>query len=144
MGAVARRVLVVDDDPAIRTLIQEALEDDGFEVLSAPDGRAALELVDGFAPDVILLDLNMPVMDGPTFAAAYARRAPVAWLAPIVVVSAAVDGAAWAGRLGAAGYLRKPFDLDKLSERVATLAKRDVPPTPAHHAAASLLAGHAA
>jgi two-component system OmpR family response regulator len=65
-----RRVLVVDDDASIRDLVDMALSDDGYEVISAAHGAAALVLVGRAKPDVILLDMRMPVMNGRTFAQA--------------------------------------------------------------------------
>src|SRR5207248_455101 len=68
-GAVAgKRVLVVDDDPDIRELLFTALEDEGFEVVPAGNGQEALAIIKTFRPDVIVLDLMMPVMDGWQFA----------------------------------------------------------------------------
>ena len=64
------RVLVVDDDPTILELVM-ALEDEGYEVATASNGREALDRTTAFAPEVILLDMNMPVMDGAAFTAAY-------------------------------------------------------------------------
>jgi CheY-like chemotaxis protein len=113
------RVLVVDDDTAIRELLRMALEDEGYEVATAPNGAAALARAVGFAPNVVLLDMHMPVMDGRSFAAAY-RRFPAPWaLAPIIVITAAGDAAACADQLRAAGFLAKPFDLDQLGAILA-------------------------
>jgi hypothetical protein len=61
-------VLVVEDDPDIRDFVADALSIDGYAVLTAGNGLEALRLLDEQRPDVVLLDLRMPVMDGPTFA----------------------------------------------------------------------------
>jgi DNA-binding response OmpR family regulator len=114
------RVLVVDDDPGIVAFIRLALEDEGYEVRTAPNGQEALQRAAEFAPHVILLDMNMPVMSGWEFAEAYAERAPPP-PAPIIVITAAGDAATRARQLGAAGFLGKPFDLDELSARVAAV-----------------------
>jgi DNA-binding response OmpR family regulator len=105
-------VLVVDDDDHVRALLGMALRHAGYDVLTAPDGRAALALVGHCPPGLILLDLDMAPMDGATFARAYRRRAaaPV----PIVVVSGADDGAERAAQLGAATFLPKPLHLEPL------------------------------
>ena len=75
-GLSVARVLVVEDDPGVRDVIQEALTDEGYCVDVAGGGEAALALLDGpaFRPHVVLLDLRMPGMSGHEFAAAYRRR----------------------------------------------------------------------
>ena len=112
-----RRVLVVDDDESIRDLVEMALSAEGHQVMTAPDGAAALEAIAVSPPDVILLDMKMPVMDGWAFARAY-REAPGPH-APIVVVTAAQDAASRAAEVAADGHLPKPFDLDELFRVVA-------------------------
>jgi DNA-binding response OmpR family regulator len=107
----AGRVLVADDDRQIREFVRVALEDEGYEVLTAADGASALALALAAPPDVILLDLNMPVMDGWRFAAAYRGAAG---RAPIVVLTAAADAARRRHEIGAVAWLGKPFDLDEL------------------------------
>jgi len=102
-----RRVLVVDDNPGVRDLVATLLRTRGYEVAIAPDGRAALELLAAFRPDVILLDWAMPVMDGREFARRY-RQLPAPH-APIVMLTGEPDGGARAGEIEAAGYLGKPF-----------------------------------
>jgi CheY-like chemotaxis protein len=125
------RVLVVDDEAPIRELLRAALEGDGYEVATATNGATALDAAVAFAPDVILLDMRMPVMDGRSFVEAY-RRVPVPRLAPIVLVTAAVDGAARADQLRAAGFLAKPFDLDQVESVIARVCAepRSPPPRP--------------
>ena len=112
----SERVLVVDDDDTIRELVQMALADEGYDVVSAPHGAAALDLVGQIDPDVILLDMRMPVMDGWEFARQYRERPGPH--APIIVVTAAVDAADRAAQIGADGYLPKPFELDDLLDLV--------------------------
>ena len=119
MPAGPVRVQVVDDDAAIRELLRMALEHDGYEVATAADGAATLARAVAFAPNVVLLDMHMPVMDGAAFAAAY-RRLPAPWaLAPIIVVTAAGDAAERAQQLRAAGFLAKPFELTQLDATIA-------------------------
>ena len=105
--ASRRRVLVVDDSPGVRELVTTLLLSCGYEVATAPHGQAALELLDGFWPDVILLDSVMPVMDGREFVRRY-RQLPAPH-APIVMLTGEPDGRARAGEIAAAGYLGKPF-----------------------------------
>ena len=117
-----RRVLVVDDDPDIRELIVSVLSDDGYEAVSARDGRDALEVLDRWPADVIVLDLMMPVMDGWTFAARMKEK----WAIPIVVLSAATEVRKHADQLGAADVIPKPFDIDTLLPCIARVARGDV------------------
>ena len=116
------RVLVVDDDRAIRDLVTVALLDEGYHVVAAVNGLEALDRLQGFQPDVILLDIQMPEMDGPTFAERY-RRTPGPH-APIVVFSAAEGLAHWAERLGAVAAVDKLFDLASLPGLLLASASR--------------------
>lgn len=114
------RILVVDDDESIRQFIELALTDDGYEVACAPEGSSALEMVARWPPSLILLDMRMPCMDGWRFAQSY-RETPGPH-APIVVLTAARDAAAYASEIEADGYLAKPFDLAELMRLVAHFA----------------------
>ena len=115
-------VLVVDDDPDILEAICDILGTESYRVARAKNGLEALERVDAERPDVILLDLMMPVMDGVTFAQALRQR-PAASDVPILVISA--DGnPARAASVGARAYLAKPFDIDTLLGHVTAIAGR--------------------
>ena len=106
-------VLVVDDDATIRQVVQLALLDEGYDVVQAEHGRRALELVDARQPSVILLDKNMPVMDGPAFCEALAEHAPVT--RPAIVVMTTSDTVHdFCEHCHADGELGKPFALDDL------------------------------
>ena len=113
------RILVVDDDPNIRQVLAFALRDEGYAVDEAPDGRTALERVAREHPDVIILDMKMPRMDGWEFARRYRERHD--HRAAIVVLTAAQDARRRALDIGAESCIAKPFDLDMLIERVAGL-----------------------
>ena len=120
LAAPPLRVLVVEDDGELRDLVTLALLDEGYEVVSATDGAEALERVHVYRPDVILLDLHMPVMDGPTFAERYhALPGPHA---PIVVFTAGGQAHRWAERIRAAAYVNKPADLWALAGLLRTCA----------------------
>jgi CheY-like chemotaxis protein len=113
-------VLVVEDDAATRALLRDVLEGAGYAVREAADGAAGLRAARAARPALVLLDLYLPGTDGWAFAAAH-RRAP-APRAPVVVLTADPDAAAHAAALGAAGHLRKPFDLGELLALVRRLA----------------------
>jgi two-component system chemotaxis response regulator CheY len=114
-----KRVLVVDDDPDIRELLFTALEDEGFEVVPAGNGQEALAIIKTFRPDVIVLDLMMPVMDGWQFAAELRSRDEDI---PLVLLSAARDLRSHAKALSAADIIEKPFDLSELLPKIARVA----------------------
>jgi DNA-binding response OmpR family regulator len=110
--ATARPVLVVDDDESIREFVSVALSDEGYDVVTAADGAAAMDTIGRVVPSVILLDMRMPIMDGWEFSRAY--RATAMPHAPIIVVTAARDAAERAAQIDADDYLAKPFDLEVL------------------------------
>lgn len=115
------RVLVIDDDPGIRRLISYALADEGYTVDEAAEGKAALELVSAQHPDIILLDMKMPGIDGWEFAKLYRER--YARQAPIIVLTAAQDAARRSADIDAQAYVSKPFELDDLVARVSAVAR---------------------
>jgi CheY-like chemotaxis protein len=108
----APHILVVDDDTSIRSFVELALDGEGYAVTTAMNGAQALDLTKTIRPDLILLDMRMPVMDGWTFARTY--RGQAGPHAPIVVITAAPDAGARASEIQADDYLGKPFDLDDL------------------------------
>ncbi len=117
-------VLVIDDDGSIRGFLAEALIDEGYTVRTADDGKRALEVLGAWRPDLILLDLMMPEMDGWTFRAEQLARAEIADI-PVIVLSAARDLESWAATLAPAGVFSKPFDLDALLAAIDDVASRE-------------------
>jgi two-component system, chemotaxis family, chemotaxis protein CheY len=121
------RVLLVDDDVNILDFLGLALEDEGYEVETAPNGAAALEQLRrseeaaGGAPEVIILDLWMPVMDGPAFLRAYRERPGPR--AAVIALTAAQYDAAQSAAVEADGFLTKPFSLDELIDLVGRFAR---------------------
>jgi DNA-binding response OmpR family regulator len=105
------RVLIVEDDDDLRTLIGLALSDAGYAAVEAADGAAALKACEERDPDVVLLDLNMPRLGGKEFADAYRRGLGHA---KFIVMSGAESGGETSGRMHASVFLSKPFELDKL------------------------------
>lgn len=110
-------ILVVDDDDAIRNLVALVLEDEGYEVLTAANGEQALRLIERDTPSLVLLDLNMPVMNGWELHARLRQAAPEI---PVIFMTAGQDASREAHQHAAAGHLSKPFDLDDLLRVAAT------------------------
>ncbi len=110
-------VLVVDDDPDILEALSEILEAEGFEIRRARNGKEALERLEPDPPNLILLDLMMPVMDGWEFAQRMRQRPRVSSI-PIIVLSADRNVGNKAAEIGAMGHLAKPFELNDLLEMV--------------------------
>jgi len=113
--------LVVDDDPGIVGFLELALEDEGYRVRAAVNGREALSRVSEGRPDLILLDMNMPGMNGWEFCSELRERGPDFSSIPIVVMTAARDASLRSREVGAQGFLGKPFDLDQLFRTIAGL-----------------------
>jgi CheY-like chemotaxis protein len=114
------RILVIDDDPDLRRALREVLEDEGYEVSCAENGEEALLALTGRAPNAILLDLTMPVMDGWTFRERQRRDAKLAEI-PTVVISAAYSDARQVSKLEPDAFLAKPFDVGALTETLQRL-----------------------
>jgi DNA-binding response OmpR family regulator len=108
-----RRALVVEDDGQLRAVVAEYLRGAGFVVDEAGDGRAALATARDAPPDVLVLDMQMPAMDGAAVLAGW-NESPALKAVPVVVVSAAPDLPAIAERFDVRATLVKPFDLDVL------------------------------
>ncbi|HEY9789225.1 MAG TPA: response regulator [Candidatus Obscuribacterales bacterium] len=119
------KILLVDDDPGIRFIASISLVEVGkFEALMVESGRKALEVVSDFRPDVILLDVMMPGLDGPaTFE--LLRKKPGIAQVPIIFITAKVQKHEVQSyyNLGAAGVLLKPFDPITLPQQIATVVQ---------------------
>jgi len=108
-------ILVIDDDPSIRAVLNDLLIDEGYGVQMASNGAEGLRSIDQSLPALILLDMRMPVLDGWGFARMLRDRSLDI---PIVVMTAAQDARRWAQEIGATGYVAKPFDLAELLDAV--------------------------
>jgi CheY-like chemotaxis protein len=113
-----RPILVVDDDPAILATVCEALDLEGFPVVSATNGAEALDAVDRSQPSLVLLDMRMPVLDGWGFMRVVRERG---LNLTVVVMTATADARRWGREVGAQGVLAKPFELDELMRAVQRL-----------------------
>lgn len=113
-------MLIVEDNDDLRSLLNDVLDDAGFEVAAVGNGAEALEMADGWRPDAIVLDLMMPVMDGAAFLRAR-REVPGLDAVPVLVLTAhpyhyrVLDG------LDPTAVLRKPYDVDELIAAVQAL-----------------------
>src|SRR4051794_12688822 len=126
MGVMARTVLVVEDEPKILQVVRDYLVDAGFTVNTAGDGPAALASARAVAPDLVVLDLGLPGMDGIDVARELHRRSPV----PIIMLTArgAEVDRVLGLELGADDYLVKPFSPRELVARVRAVLRRSAGP----------------
>jgi CheY-like chemotaxis protein len=110
-----RLLLVVDDDAAMRLLLTELFNSNGYAVVLAENGEEALKQLLDYSPDLVVLDLQMPVMDGWRFRAEQRRLSNVRVAAvPVVLLTATDNAAKSAEALHAAGFIEKPFEPDLL------------------------------
>lgn len=107
-------ILIVEDEPDLQELLRVALENEGYTVTVAGNGRAALaHLRSTVHTCAIVLDLVLPVMSGREFRALQLRDRSLGWI-PLIVVSGGHDAAREARELGARAFVRKPVDVDRL------------------------------
>jgi CheY-like chemotaxis protein len=114
----SKTVLVVDDEPVLRAIVREILDEEGYAVLEAADGRVMLEIMAREHPDLVLMDVMMPGVDGRE-AYRQLRARPEHREVPVVMMSAAVESDALDPSIAA--FMPKPFDLTHLVELVARL-----------------------
>jgi len=125
-GLPARKVLLVDDEDSLRRVVKDLLERDGYIVSEARDGVQALDQVDRVGPDIIVLDLNMPGLDG-YGVLSHLRSRPATADIPVIVLTAKSDedNEVRVFELGADDFLTKPFRARALSARLeAVLGRR--------------------
>jgi two-component system KDP operon response regulator KdpE len=116
MSAAPLKILIIDDEPPIRKLLRMGLNTQGYDILDAPNGKTALELLDK-APDLVILDLGLPDIQGLELLRMIRARMESV---PIVVLSSRGDeaGKVQALDLGADDYITKPFGMDELLARI--------------------------
>lgn len=129
MATAPAKILVVDDDPAIRNLIHRFLAKQGYEMESAEDGKSALALFEDFNPDLVVLDVNLPDATGYSLCEEMQGRTGVFVL---MLTSRADEADKIRGfAQGADDYITKPFSLSELEMRVGAILKRQRPVTTA-------------
>ena len=121
-NARKRRILVVDDEPRVLSLLRLHLELDGYQVMEARDGWQALQIVHSHLPDVVILDLQLPGMSGTGLLQGLRDFSRV----PVIVLSASSDEMekTYALHLGADDYVTKPFSPRELSSRIKAILRR--------------------
>src|SRR4030065_2846929 len=119
---MTKKILVVDDKQELRTLLKSYLTQEGFDVVTANDGQAALYAARHEQPNLIILDLMMPEMGGYEFMRAYSREADT----PVVILTAKIDenDKVLGLELGAGDYGTKPFSPRELTARVRAVLRR--------------------
>ena len=117
-----RTVLVVDDDPMVRSLLVRLLHMEGYDVLEAGDGQTALDLVANRPPDLVLLDVMLPARDGLEVLGDLRRKSDV----PVILISALGEEAdrVLGLKMGADDYVVKPFSAAELSARIESVLRR--------------------
>jgi two-component system chemotaxis response regulator CheY len=110
------RVLLVDDDDELAEVLRQALRESGYAVATVRHGAAALDLIGQIQPDLILLDLRMPIMDGWSFVAQYRRSGKAG--GRIVLLTGHPNVREISQSLGVDAYVGKPFELTQLLSTV--------------------------
>jgi two-component system, OmpR family, response regulator len=112
-------ILLVEDDPRLRQLIAAFLRGEGFQVDTAATGAEALARIELAAPNVVLLDVHLPDMDGLGLVRELRSRG---FVLPVIVMTAAHDAQNWAREIGAITYISKPVSLPRLLRRLDDLS----------------------
>src|SRR5689334_772096 len=142
-ASATRRILVVDDDPSIRRMLERTLQAEGYDTRTAPDGGAALAIAESWPPQAIVLDVVMPGIDGHAVARRLRHKGdavPILFLTARDEVSDRVAGL----DAGADDYLVKPFAPDELAARLGALLRRGNPPQSGPGSHGDLTGGDAA
>lgn len=119
------RILYIEDNPGNRMLVRRVLEAEGYSIIEATDGASGLEMATQMQPDLILLDINLPEIDGYELARRF-RDTPSLQQVPILAVTANVMRGDRERTLeaGCDGYIQKPIDVDRLPEQVKEALRR--------------------
>ncbi|MCX6354154.1 MAG: diguanylate cyclase [Candidatus Aureabacteria bacterium] len=113
---MAKKILIVDDDESLRTLLKARIKSEGYEVFTAAGGREALRIIRGRKPDLVLLDIMMPDMDGQEVLKRMKEKGQDGFI-PVIFLTAR-DATVQCLELGAADYIQKPFNSEELLARI--------------------------
>lgn len=122
-------ILLIDDVEENREILKRRLEREGFEVITAKNGKEGLDILEDHHVDLIFLDINMPVMDGNTFLKVV--KSDTRYVGIPVIIITAVDEMGVvikSMRAGACGYLTKPFNMDQIRIQIDYCLRGEVPP----------------
>lgn len=117
---MGHRVMVVDDDTSIQKMLKALLECEHFEVVTAKDGLEALQTLEQACPDLVLLDLSMPRMDGLTFVRKLEKRG-LRSSCPIIILTADIYARSQTKDIQVEGWILKPFHIVDLLQQVKSL-----------------------
>jgi len=120
----APRILIADDEPTLRSLLKTNLRLEGFETLTASNGEEALRVIREETPDVVLLDVMMPVMDGWQVLEELSKSNHRHTKVILITAKASTEAQLQGWELGCDEYLTKPFDLDDMIDRISEVVQR--------------------
>ncbi len=125
MAARKKKILIVDDEASVVSILRRRLEAEGYDVLSAPDGTQGLEQARTERPDLIISDVSMPRMDGYTFVKTL-RATPELSRIPVIVLTGkeGVKDLFFFEGVAECDYLVKPFEAPEIIEKITTLLAR--------------------
>lgn len=115
---MSKKILIIDDDQVNVQLVRSRLEQNGYSVISALDGAVGLEMVDAEKPDLVILDVEMPGMNGYTFMTQLRKRGGIAPLPPVIVLTAHETMQPIFTLKGVRGYMVKPLKIDELLRKI--------------------------
>jgi len=120
----AKRIMICDDDEGILEVLELYLELEGYVVFTVANSTLLIEQIEMHSPDLLLLDLWMPLLSGDQVISLIRKNGKIMDL-PIIVLSASVDGATIANENGANGFIAKPFDLDDIKANIDRMINRE-------------------
>lgn len=119
---MADKILVADDEQEIRSLLDDFLKDEGYEVVLASDGEQALQLAETESPQAIIMDIKMPGLDGIEVCKRLKEKEQTR-LIPVIIITGFRDNKLDALDMGADDFVNKPFDMVELSIRVKSVLR---------------------